>query len=446
MSEYPKNGEVKPMHPSAKKSEQIQHIIDRMPSKFGRMGTIIVLVVIVVAFGLGWLIRYPDVSTGAVTINANTASVNLVSNTYGRLKLLKENQHLLSEGAIIAYIDNAAEVGDVLQIDSLLRGFVNHEVNESITAFRASLPNHVSLGELNSRYYAFTNSLQEFINYYTEDIFTKQEETVAALLKEQQSLLGSAEKKTQTVRESLRISNRNHVRDSTLFSKKVISEAEFDRSRQNYLSAENLYQNAVNEINSVRQQIYHSMQQLQEIAINKREQEKKLSLDLTAAFNDLNDNIKVWKTTYLFVAPISGRLQYLKFWTNNRFITQGEEVFAVVPKEDELYGEVLLPAVGAGKVAIGQEVIIKLDNYPYYEFGSITGRVRDISLVSNTMATSTEQIENYLLSVSLPDGLITNYGNKLDFKYEIKGTADIVTRDRRLIQRMFDSLRYLVNN
>ncbi|WP_326328200.1 hypothetical protein [Parapedobacter sp. 10938] len=67
-------------------------------------------------------------------------------------------------------------------------------------------------------------------------------------------------------------------------------------------------------------------------------------------------------------------------------------------------------------------------------------------MVSQTTVNSAVPTENYLLSIELPEGLLTNYGNELEFKYEIKGTADIVTRDRRLIQRMFDSLRYLANN
>ena len=446
MEGYTDNSKLQQTHPSAKKSEEIQHVIDRMPSTFGHMVTLIVLVIIAVSVGLGWLIRYPDVSTGVISINANTASIALVSNHHGRLKLLKENRGPVSEGSIVAYIENQAELRDMLSVDSLLHGFNSYWGADSLLAFKQALPTNVSLGELNTQYHDFVNALQEYTNYHVEDFYTKQAETVRALLDEQWTLLRSAEQKAGTTFENLEISRRNHRRDSILYTRKVASAAEFDWSRQSYLAAETQHWNAAGEINNAKQRIYNSTQQLQEIAINKREAEKKLLLQMSSAFNSLYDNIKLWKTTYLFVSPIAGKLQYLKFWADNRFINQGEEAFAVVPEEDELYGQVMLPAAGAGKVSVGQEVIIKLDNYPYYEFGSISGRVRDISLISNTVENMQEQTENYMLSIALPDGLVTNYGNKLDFKYEIKGTADIVTRDRRLIQRMFDSLRYLANN
>ena len=118
---------------------------------------------------------------------------------------------------------------------------------------------------------------------------------------------------------------------------------------------------------------------------------------------------------------------------------RSEEVFSIVPFQEDIIGQVLLPASGAGKVDVGNDVIIKLDNYPYIEFGSIKGKVKSISLVTKKLKT-----ETYLVIVSLPDGLTTNYGESLYFKYEIKGTAEIVVKKRRLIERLFDNLKYRI--
>jgi hypothetical protein len=52
-------------------------------------------------------------------------------------------------------------------------------------------------------------------------------------------------------------------------------------------------------------------------------------------------------------------------------------------------------------------------------------------------------VDSYLLIVSFPKGLITNYGTKLDFKFETKGSAEIITKKRRLIERFFDNLKYI---
>lgn len=88
------------------------------------------------------------------------------------------------------------------------------------------------------------------------------------------------------------------------------------------------------------------------------------------------------------------------------------------------------------------KVVIKLENYPYMEYGYIEGYVSSISLVTQTQKTGEKTIETYLINVELPNGLTTNYEETLDFKYELGGTADIIVKDRRLIERLFDNLRY----
>ncbi|MGE8241716.1 MAG: HlyD family secretion protein, partial [Sphingobacterium sp.] len=87
---------------------------------------------------------------------------------------------------------------------------------------------------------------------------------------------------------------------------------------------------------------------------------------------------------------------------------------------------------------------IKLDNYPFNEYGSLHGLVKEISLVTNTQETNQGNIENYLVQVELPNGLKTNYGQQLPFKFELKGSAEIITKDRRLIERVFDNLKYML--
>ncbi len=49
-----------------------------------------------------------------------------------------------------------------------------------------------------------------------------------------------------------------------------------------------------------------------------------------------------------------------------------------------------------------------------------------------------------MVLVDFPDQLKTNYGTRLDFKAEAKGTAEIITNDRRLIERLFDNLKYVM--
>ncbi len=70
--------------------------------------------------------------------------------------------------------------------------------------------------------------------------------------------------------------------------------------------------------------------------------------------------------------------------------------------------------------------------------------VNAISLATNITKTEKGDVENYLVTVNFPEQLKTNYGSILEAKLEAKVSAEIITNDRRLIQRLFDNLKYAI--
>ena len=112
----------------------------------------------------------------------------------------------------------------------------------------------------------------------------------------------------------------------------------------------------------------------------------------------------------------------------------GNEVLTVVPSgQSQLIGRMELPALNAGKVAVGQRVQVKLDNYPYQTYGSIAARVAQIGLATHK--------GNYAVTLQFPTGLTTNRGVVLPFHQELQGVAGIIVKERRLLQRFFDGFR-----
>lgn len=47
----------------------------------------------------------------------------------------------------------------------------------------------------------------------------------------------------------------------------------------------------------------------------------------------------------------------------------------------------------------------------------------------------------YVVDIALPDGLTTNYGRTLPLTREMKGSAEIITDDLRLLERLIMPLR-----
>jgi hypothetical protein len=91
----------------------------------------------------------------------------------------------------------------------------------------------------------------------------------------------------------------------------------------------------------------------------------------------------------------------------------------------------------SGKVKPGQKVNIKLSGYPYLEYGMVRGVIKSKSLVPSGDA--------YIIEIDLPDGLTTLYGMKLDFTQNMQGTAEIITEDIRLLQKIINPFRYMIS-
>jgi HlyD family secretion protein len=88
-------------------------------------------------------------------------------------------------------------------------------------------------------------------------------------------------------------------------------------------------------------------------------------------------------------------------------------------------------------VKVGQSVNIKLSGFPYLEYGMVRGVVNSISLVPSG--------DSYIIDLKLPSGLTTLYGKQLDFTQNMQGTAEIITDDLRLLQKIINPFRYLIS-
>ena len=51
------------------------------------------------------------------------------------------------------------------------------------------------------------------------------------------------------------------------------------------------------------------------------------------------------------------------------------------------------------------------------------------------------EADHYRVEIRFPQGLLTNYGHRLPIAYEARATAEIVTDDRRLIERLVAPMR-----
>ena len=137
---------------------------------------------------------------------------------------------------------------------------------------------------------------------------------------------------------------------------------------------------------------------------------------------------------------MDGQVSFPKVISKNQFLKNGDEIMTIVPQGGvgEMMGKAYLPAANNGKVDEGFEINIRLDGYPYQEFGVVKATVESKSILP--------QNGNYLIELKMPDSLITTYGKSIPFLQEMGGTGNIITKDRRILERIFDKFLNLTKN
>lgn len=155
------------------------------------------------------------------------------------------------------------------------------------------------------------------------------------------------------------------------------------------------------------------------------------------ALLQLESELAAWKHNYVLKSPIDGIVAFVSYRNKYQEIVAGDLLYTILPSvQGEIIGRALLPTARSGKVKVGQQVHIRLANFPFEEFGIVRGEVKSVSLVPVA--------GNYVLEISLPKGLTTNYGKVLPFSQEMTGEAQIVTEDLRLLERIVSPIKNLL--
>lgn len=420
-----------------RRSEEVQDIIDRMPTGWTSLVVLVLSILLAILTVISFLISYPDTVDGEITLTSELAPVRLVAQTSGRLHLLKQPNEDLQVGEVIAYMESGVDYNSILYLDSLLL--------EGIQNRLPHFDRDIELGELGTSYGAY---MQAYTGWYRLKTSTRYSTIRQGLYKQiatdralAQSIRSSLELKDKSIRNSQDLLSR----DSTLRSVYLISEYEYRQNENSllsqhsdYLSGEASYLNKQSEIQQTLIQILRSEIEEEE---NLEEAYNALIVRHQALVND----VRLWKERNFFISTIEGKLDYLGFWREHMMIASGTEVFSITPLGDVAIGEAIIPTLGAGKIELGMEVNIKLNDYPYEEYGLLKGNVVSVSNVSHKVSTRQGNIDAYRVRLSLPEGLKTNFNHELHIGLEAKGRAEIIAKPRRLIERLFDNLRVKAN-
>jgi multidrug resistance efflux pump len=256
----------------------------------------------------------------------------------------------------------------------------------------------------------------------------------AIQLKERLGLLLSQKEINQT---ELQLQKNDLDRYETLYKKGIIATQEIEKHRLLYLQSQKNYKSVLSTISQLKSTINELQKNSKTTQINQRKENSTLERNQIQAFYQLKKAVKDWELNYVLTSAIEGKISFMQLWAENQTVNAGENVFSIISKNPKGFvGKAKAPALNSGKIKMGQEVTIRLVNFPEREFGILKGKVQTISLTP-------DKDGNLILDISLPQALVTSYHKKIIFQQEMGGTADIITQDLRLTERILYQFREL---
>jgi multidrug resistance efflux pump len=415
-------------------SEPVREIMGRPPRKILRWGSSVIFLVFVLFLVFAWLIRYPDTIPAPVEITTTNPPVTLSTKVTGHIRsFFVTEREEIKAGTLIAIMETTASLEEIKSLESAIDTIKDPE-NTGLNI----LPAFSELGELQAVYATFLKNLSDLNNYTRNDFYGSK---IASLTEE----IGSIEDyirrlivKERLFSENLVLEKKKFERDSSLFTGKVIPESELERSRQAYIRVNIELQQARLDHSAKAIELAEKRQLLQDYRITRTEDKDKLASALNESFLNLKAQVNLWKNNYLLISPIDGTVSFTKFWSSNQSVVKDEPVVTIVPLVPGSYlGRISLKMQRSGKVHAGLPVNIKLSGYPYLEYGIVRGKVKSKSLVPSGDA--------YIIDIELPEGLTTFYGKRLDFNQNMQGTAEIITENVRLLQKIVNPFRYMIS-
>lgn len=418
------------------RSEEVQEVMNRVPSLILRCGITVLFCIVMILFIGSCLFKYPDVVTAKMTISTLDPPAYILARASGRLvKLCVKNGQVVKRNSVLGVIENTANEEDVFALQEKLLNWRKQDYSlekgkELFGLSRNKVLSNQELGEIQAAYASFVSILSECINMQELGYYAKKRIAQQELIAQQTNYYRQVQQQNKLVEKDLALAFSSYIRDSILYNRNAMIITEFEQSDSRYIQSLQAKENAQMALTQTAMQVLQSREALLDLDKQAMEELQTQTVSLKNATEQLITQLTSWEQRYVLKSPISGKVTFLSVWSPNQNVESGASIFVVAPNKESMpLGQALLPLQGSGKVKIGQRVNIRLTNYPDMEFGYLRGEVKSISPVPTADGL-------YVVDIALPNGLQTNYGKKLPITQEMKGNADIVTNDVRLIERL----------
>lgn len=413
---------------------EAMEFITKPPHWLVHSGMTILFISISGVLAFSHFFRYPEKQVGRGIFTADIPPVQVVSKGSGYIEeILVPHEGHVEKGQPMARIHHTAEQSHVDSLRLWLNALVNSDSLEGFLVYNPPL-RQLALGELQQNYNTLLLTYEDWHRKYHNKIYLTQLQNIDQEYNSLKVLNTTIVKEKKIYAKEIALSKKDALRNQSLYKDGVVSARESEITERALLSQERFYASIQNGIiqNEVR------MNQLQyqktEIIKNRNNELNEICSEINAIASQLQSQLISWNETYFICAPASGQVFWQANQTKYNPINPNATQAHILPSDHHMrYIRTTLPTSNFGKVVIGQKVIIKMDAYPYKEYGILTAKVDAISSIP---IQDQEGHTYYEIMIYIPENLSTDFRNTIPYHPLMPCTVEIITKDMSLLQRI----------
>lgn len=415
------------------RNEEIQEILGTPPGWILRFGTLIFLIIIVILIWLSYWIQYPDVVENEIIVSFNDPPTKLISPKSGYLNELhtKHNQQVKKGQLLISYNSEA----DYLDVLSLYEKLLWVKLTNQTSFISLSLTENYSIGDLQKYLIQFLDKQKQY------KLRTNGEVEIANKTDKQRQILSlqngiqyslNLKENLSTQIENIQIQIKN---EEAMVKMDKFSQSELNKTKDKLTYIISNLNATEAEIKDKQFKISILRSDLINLKVGSEKGREVALVEMNEAFVQLKSNASQWISLHLINSPSNGTVQVTnKFLKSGQYVNKDEPLLMVIPPQtNKMKGIMNIPFTESGNIRKNQTVLVRLNSYPYSKYGIIQGKVEtssSIALEDNKKLVSP-------VTVYFKNGLVTSTGFKVSTKKELSGTARIITKNKRFIQRLF---------
>lgn len=412
------------------RSEAAQEIISRKPDIFEKWALTIFTGILLLLIGGTWFIRYPDIIDATGRLTAVNAPKEIIARQTGRLtELLVKNGELIKSGTIIGWVESTANTPEVLRLSDKLDSAISliaSDKDETIS--RLFNERYGQLGELQIPFQSFTAALQQYNDYLVNGFYVRKKRLLLQDIATLKQMNASIETQKGLTKQDEDSSQKTLAMNKILFDEKVISAEEYRMANSKHVNKQMALPQLNSSILSNQSQQREKLKEIEQLNHDIGQQK----IIFEQALQTLKSSVDEWMRQYVLQAHMDGVVIFSLPLQQNKFIEQGKLLGYINPSDNKYYMELSLPQNNLGKVDTGMQVQLRFDAYPYNEVGFVKGKLDYMSPIASD--------SGFFATVNLQNGLHTNLNKTIQYKNGLQAQALIITKDMRLLQRIYYSV------